>query len=260
MKNKLGLLSLLLVFLLVLACTSEQEPLPNACDEAPVLSLVESIEASCNQANGSLTVEGIGGSGPLLYSINGGANQTSGTFIGLEAGSYTIMVVDENGCSEALTTNITNADGLNIDFTVVGTICGESRGSIFVTTSDAIGPVQFKLNEDVFQSSNVFQNLSQGGYTITARDGSGCEIEQIVDIKTDATFGHVELIVQSNCAISGCHNGSQAPDLRGTTNIIGSAGRIKLRTSNRSMPPSGDLTDEEIASIACWVDDGASGN
>jgi len=261
MKNKLVLLSLMLLLFLVMACTSEQEPLPNLCDEAPVIGLTSSTQATCNQNNGSLTVDASGGNGAILYSINGGVNQTSGSFIGLAAGSYTLVLIDENGCSDQLLANVTNGDGLNIGLTVVGTACGENQGSILVASSDEVGTVSYKLNEGTFQSSNMFQNLPQGGYIITARDGSGCEIQQEVDIKTDATFGEVNLLVQNNCAITGCHSGSQSPDLRTSASIIANADRIKIRTGNRSMPVGGgSLTDDEIATIACWVDDGAAGN
>ena len=187
----------MLVLFLVMACTSEQEPLPNSCDEAPVIALTSSAQATCNQNNGSLTVDATGGNGSLLYAINDGTQQISGTFIGLAAGSYTLVVIDENGCSDEIISNVTNGDGLNIDLTVVGTACGENQGSISVVSSDAVGTVQYKLNDEAFQSSNVFQNLPQGGYTITAKDGSGCELEQEVDIKTNASFGEVELIIQN---------------------------------------------------------------
>jgi hypothetical protein len=170
-------------------------------------------------------------------------------------------VTDEGGCFSELQVDIRNEDGLNIVLTVVGTVCGENQGSILTIPSDAVGTVEYKLNEGNFQSSNLFQNLPQGGYTITAKDGSGCEIVQEVNIKTDATFGEVELIIQRECTVDGCHNGAQTPDLRGANNIIGNASLIKQRTGNRSMPAGGrSLTDEEIATIACWVDDGASGN
>jgi len=260
MKKLKTQLPLVTILILVIACTSEQEPLPNSCDDAPTITLTNSTQASCNMDNGSLTVEGTGGNGLLRYALNDDAEQNSGIFNGLAAGSYSITVTDENGCVDQLIANVTNVDGLNINLTIVDTVCGENQGSILVTASGAVGDVEFKINDEDFQSSNSFQNLPQGGYTVISRDDSGCEIEQEVDIKTGVTFGNVDLIVQTNCAVDGCHNGSQAPDLRGANNIIGSAGRIKQRTSNGTMPPGGGLTDQEIATIACWVDDGANGN
>jgi uncharacterized membrane protein len=40
------------------------------------------------------------------------------------------------------------------------------------------------------------------------------------------------------------------------------AASVKLRTANKSMPPSGSsqLTQSQIDLIGCWVDDGALNN
>jgi uncharacterized membrane protein len=74
----------------------------------------------------------------------------------------------------------------------------------------------------------------------------------------------IEPIVQTNCAISGCHvNGQQRPILETYEQMAANAERIKARTSNGTMPPANSgksLTLEEINAIACWVDNGAQDN
>ncbi len=71
-------------------------------------------------------------------------------------------------------------------------------------------------------------------------------------------------IIQSNCAVSGCHvNGQQSPTLESYTQIANYANKIKEWTSDGIMPPSTSgksLTSDEINSIACWVDAGAVHN
>lgn len=83
--------------------------------------------------------------------------------------------------------------------------------------------------------------------------------DETVSLTTD-----VQPIVNNNCAVSGCHvSGAQSPDLSTKQNIIDRASRIKQRTQSRSMPPPGSgitLTDEEIAILGCWVDNGANDN
>ena len=260
MKNT-PLFGLFLVILGINGCTSEKEPLPDLCENPPTISIVSTSQSTCNLNNGSVNVIGTGGTGTLTYSLDDGPNQTSSAFADLSAGSYTITVEDENGCSTSLQATVNNSDGLNVELTVVGTTCDENQGSILIIASDAVGAVEYKLDEGGFQSSNSFVNLPQGGYAITVRDGSGCEVEQDVDIKTDITFSQVNLIIQTNCAVSGCHDGNQTPDFRDVNNVVGNASLIKQRTGNKTMPAGGgSLTDEQIATIACWVDDGASGN
>lgn len=71
-------------------------------------------------------------------------------------------------------------------------------------------------------------------------------------------------IINTNCAISGCHvTGVQAPDLTKKEIIIASAPLIKAQVQTRTMPPtdSGEsLTLNEIQTIVCWVDNGAHDN
>jgi hypothetical protein len=38
------------------------------------------------------------------------------------------------------------------------------------------------------------------------------------------------------------------------------ASTIRKRTQDRSMPAEGSLTADQIALIACWIDDGAAQN
>jgi hypothetical protein len=80
-----------------------------------------------------------------------------------------------------------------------------------------------------------------------------------------ASFHHqIEPLIKNNCALSGCHiPGGQFPDLTDITQIQDFAGLIKIRTSNRTMPPDNSgktLSKVEIDQFSCWVDSGALTN
>ena len=65
----------------------------------------------------------------------------------------------------------------------------------------------------------------------------------------------------NNCAVSGCHNGTQFPDFRSLSNIQQNKDQIRQRTQTGNMPPNGrSLTQQQIDLIACWIDDGALDN
>ncbi|WP_344789671.1 Ig-like domain-containing protein, partial [Postechiella marina] len=69
-------------------------------------SITEQTNISC-EGLGSITVEGAGGISPYSYSIDGGANyQTTGVFTDLPEDIYTITVIDANGCSITVNTEI----------------------------------------------------------------------------------------------------------------------------------------------------------
>jgi hypothetical protein len=93
------------------------------------------------------------------------------------------------------------------------------------------------------------------------KDASGCEIEQTVRITSGIGYAaSIAPIIQNNCAVSGCHSGTQAPDFRVFKNIQDNAAQIKVLTGNKTMPQNGTLSQSQIDMIACWVDDGAPAN
>lgn len=84
--------------------------------------------------------------------------------------------------------------------------------------------------------------------------------EEIAACETISFSEDISPIIQSNCAIPGCHAGVQSPDLRNFNNIQSNASKIKRLTKNRTMPLTGSLTQQQIDNIACWVDSGAPDN
>ena len=226
------------------------------------------LAIECGTSNGEIVLSVADSiADDLSFSFNeGDFNQTT-SFSQLGAGNYTVVAKNElTGCtSDTLFINIENENGFSISLNnKENSSCGANEGLIDISQVEGIEPIEFKINNEPFQSESIFTNLSPGNYDITARDANGCEV-MISDIRITSGVSlanDITSIINTNCAVTGCHNGSQPPNLSNTDNIISSASRIKSRTSSGSMPPSGreDLTQEEIDLIACWVDDGALNN
>ena len=78
----------------------------------------------------------------------------------------------------------------------------------------------------------------------------------------------VRPIIETKCAVSGCHNGDMGADLNWLNfeefHKRAASGKVKFRVTHRIMPPSdspaGPLTQEEINAIACWTDEGTLNN
>ncbi|WP_417885205.1 hypothetical protein [Zunongwangia sp.] len=69
----------------------------------------------------------------------------------------------------------------------------------------------------------------------------------------------IQPIITNSCIK--CHNGTVHPlNFENLTVLQNNAGTIKAVTQNRTMPLNGRLTDEQIKTIACWVDNGAKIN
>ncbi|OEK04509.1 SprB repeat-containing protein [Roseivirga misakiensis] len=250
---------------LIWACTSEQEPLPGTVDCSTTLNvtIANEVDANCGQSDGGFTINVAGGSGNYSFQLAGETSQTSSLFQNLVAGTYTVTVTDiDLGCNLLINAQVRNQDGVNALASVTPSDCNNPDGTIQITASDGVAPYEYKLDDGAFQADANFGSLAPGEYTVTVRDASGCEVEVRSEIASTVTFGEIRTLVQANCATSGCHDGSQSPDFRVDANITGRAARIRARTSARTMPPSGNgsLSNEQIADIVCWVNDGAQGN
>ena len=99
---------------------------------------------SCNGASdGWIDVTVGGGTGVYIYDWSNG--EASEDVSDLEAGTYSVTVTDENGCSVSIEVTLTPPDGLAIsaswsDYTDYGVSCnGASDGSIDVTVSGGTG-------------------------------------------------------------------------------------------------------------------------
>jgi hypothetical protein len=264
MNNLFTLILTGLIFLV--ACQSSQvEPSVDCAVEGPTIQ-VESTLSACDEPNGTVTATVTGGTGPYTFSINANSvsDNSTGIFEGLSAGNYTVSVFDGNDCTAQSNVTVLAADGPEINSTSQEPAgCETSNGSLTVEAVGGTGALSYSLNGGAPQSNPTFNGLAAGSYDLVVSDESGCETIEVVDVLTGVSLNEdIVSIITANCAVSGCHDGSRSPDLRMTSGIIGSAGRIRSRTSARTMPPSNrtPLTQTQIDLISCWVNDGAPDN
>lgn len=133
--------------------------------------------ASCGSSNGSIVVTATGGSSPYTYSLNSGAGQSSGSFTGLAAGSYTVQVTDASGCTSSMTSETVGggtAPAITSP-TITDETCMDSNGQIIVNATGGTTPLTYSNDGGgTYQSSSVFSGLSAGTYAIMVMDASGC--------------------------------------------------------------------------------------
>lgn len=133
-------------------------------------------DASCGNSNGEVVAVGSGGTSPYTYSLNGGTAQSSGTFSGLAAASYTIQVTDDNGCTSTVS-NVTvgGATGPSLSNAVTNETCMDANGEVIVTATGGTTPYQYSNDGgSTYQSSPIFAGLSASSYSIMVEDGAGC--------------------------------------------------------------------------------------
>ncbi|MGM0579684.1 MAG: c-type cytochrome [Bacteroidota bacterium] len=265
-SNRVLLILSLLIFFG--GCEYERIADPSSdCDPNSIELNIESVQTtSCAEASGEIEVS-VTGNSEVEYKLNDGDFTENNVFTNLSAGKYIVQAktINSNCLSEEVEVTINNEDGLQISLIEKSNSeCGESTGSILIGQEGGVEPIEYILNDNDVQENPEFTALSRGTYIVLARDANGCEAEiSDIEILTGISFSNdIKSIIDTNCAISGCHNGTQSPNFSEDENIFQNASRIKTRTGSGAMPPAGrpDLTDDEIQAIACWVDDGALDN
>lgn len=128
---------------------------------------------SCaSSSNGSITINLTGGIAPYTYSWSNGA--TGAVNSSLVAGSYTVSITDQNGCTILQTNTITQPTALNVIPSLVNNNCfGGSTGNISLNVSGSTPPYTYAWTPNV-SSSSIGSGLVNGNYTIVVTDSNGC--------------------------------------------------------------------------------------
>jgi gliding motility-associated-like protein len=94
----------------------------------------------------------------------------------LEAGVYTVQIIDENMCTSRSNVVIAESQKLNIlDIANIKAACGENNGAISVDIEGGAEPIQISLNDGIPQLSFSFYDLTPGTYEIHIMDDAGCK-------------------------------------------------------------------------------------
>jgi gliding motility-associated-like protein len=142
-------------------------------------------------ANGSVTVDGSGGTSPYMFKLNSGSYQLSGTFGNLTAGSYTVTVQDANLCTFDVPVTVTQPVAVlavDIISTVNVSCSGSTNGSVTFAGSGGTPPYQFSLNGGGNQASGSFNNLVAGTYTLSVIDTNLCTASTTVTLSEPAAI------------------------------------------------------------------------
>jgi hypothetical protein len=70
----------------------------------------------------------------------------------------------------------------------------------------------------------------------------------------------VQPLINSSCAISGCHNGTQSPTLITYAQIAANAASINSQVQSGAMPKNSSFSPTQKNIIKCWVQSGSPNN
>ena len=98
-----------------------------------------------------------------------------------ESGDYQFYTTNALGCDSVVTLHLT-VNHITIQaISKTDEVCGDD-GSVTVAAANGLEPIEYSLDGVNYQSSNVFNGLLDGSYTIHATDANGCEATTTVTI------------------------------------------------------------------------------
>ena len=125
-----------------------------------------------------------GGTAPYQYSDDGGLTyQSSNTFYNLTPGNHTFTVLDNNGCSNDITTLITQPLELGVDVIFTNLQCfNDCDATATAIVDNGTQPYSYEWTDPNQQQNQTAINLCAGSYNVTVTDANGCVTTGFVSI------------------------------------------------------------------------------
>lgn len=161
----------------------------NGCEVEETISIIEPaildaftvpVQVSCFEGNdGASTVFPTGGTEPYLYSWSNGSTSSDAT--SLVAGTYTVTVTDNNGCSIELTETIGEPTGMNITLASNDLNCnGDNSGNIDLGVSGGMMPYTYVWDDGATSEDRPL--VAAGTYCVTITDANSCTQDTCITI------------------------------------------------------------------------------
>lgn len=171
---------------------------------------------SCNGGNnGTATVNATGGTTPYTYLWQPGGATTQTAF-GLAAGTYSVTVTDQAGCTVIATAIITQPQPLNVNVSSVNILCnGQTTGSATATATGGVPAYSYSWNTNPVETTAAIANLDAGDYVVTVTDINGCTANATATITEPDEL--TATTVQTHVSCNGGNNGASTVTPQGGT-------------------------------------------
>ncbi|MDR9398391.1 MAG: SprB repeat-containing protein, partial [Salibacter sp.] len=147
-----------------------------------VASSVADSNVSCNGASDAgATASATGGTAPYNYLWSNAA--TTASITGVAAGTYTVTITDDNGCTATSSSTISEPTALGLTVSVNDSVScpGVFDGEITSVVTGGTAPYNYQWNNAATTAS--ISNLSVGTYVLTVTDDNGCTIVDSVSLE-----------------------------------------------------------------------------
>src|SRR5207344_950115 len=125
----------------------------------PTAIVTTPVDASCGNANGSVTLGAVtGGLAPYTYSFDGSPFTATLIYNNLAAGTYPVIVRDANNCEFNTTATVNNIGGPTaIVTTPVDASCGNANGSVTLgAVTGGVAPYTYSFDGSPFTATTNY--------------------------------------------------------------------------------------------------------
>lgn len=193
-------------------CSATSTVIISSPSETLTLDATETSNVTCDNSQGTITVIASGGWGSYEYELTGAATvafSPNGTFTGLSAGTYTVNVIDAEGCTASVDVTLIEPTPIDATFTPSTTLLscfGDQNASITITNVTGGQGVDYFYTLNTIlptpstsgpQISNVFSDLGAGTYSVTISDSLECVLTSVEIVIAEPTPIEANLVAAS---------------------------------------------------------------
>ncbi|MCO6486596.1 MAG: hypothetical protein J5I41_12550, partial [Saprospiraceae bacterium] len=125
--------------------------------------------------DGSATVMAMGGMAPYQYLWNTVPAQTGSTATGLGAGTWSVTVTDDNGCTATGSVGLVQPADILLQIETTDQTCiPKSDGQAEVIATGGNPPYSFQWDDPGQSTTSIITGLAPGTYKVTVTDSDGC--------------------------------------------------------------------------------------
>lgn len=145
-----------------------------------IINAIQDIMPTCHgDTNGKIVVQAFDGLPPFTYWWS--SSDSTDSIVNLGAGTYTITVEDQIGCTATASFSLSNPPVMQFSAAVLDTPCYfSSNGCIKDSAFGGVGTIIYNWNNE--GHGYDICNLEWGTYTVTATDSLGCSIRDTVTL------------------------------------------------------------------------------
>ncbi len=185
--------------------------------EPTVLNASASVNSnvSCNGfTDGSISASGSGGTMPYTYLWSN--SSTNASLLNVAAGTYTVTIIDANGCTATASDVITEPTALSLSSTVDNNVScsGFSDGGATASASGGTMPYTYVWTNSATTAS--ITGVLAGTYSVTVTDANGCTSTSSSTI-TEPNNLIASITLNTNASCNGFNDGDITASATGGT-------------------------------------------